>query len=116
MVRMPLDLGLLLTVLILCGALIAVQLVILTFEVVKARRDMLRAIAFFAAASGAGWRGRPIVDEVEWGEWGDEEPTEPQRPARVMQAVAAEGRLSSAWVRLCAFVRRCVAALRGRIH
>jgi hypothetical protein len=111
MLRMPLDL--VLTVLVLCGALIAVQLVILTFELVRMRRDMLRAIAFFAAAaSGNGWRGRPIEDE--WGEWGDEEPTAPtRRPARVMPAVAVEGRLSPFWVRLRAFWRRLLSTLLG---
>ena len=103
MVRLPLDL--VLTVLVLAGALVAVQLVILTFEIVRLRRDILRAIAFFAAAvSGGGWRGRPVVDE-----WGDDEPTEPGR--RFTRNAVDEGlQLPTPWyVKLGAFVRRLFA-------
>ena len=102
MVRLPLDL--VLTVLVLCGALVAVQLVILTFEIVRLRRDILRAIAFFAAAvSGGGWRGRPVVDE-----WGDDEPT---APGRFMRAEVDAGLQLPApwWAKLRAFVRRLFA-------
>lgn len=100
MVRLPLDL--VLTVLVLCGALVAVQLVILTFEIVRLRRDLLRAIAFFAAAvSGGGWRGHPVVDE-----WGDDEPTAPGR--RFTRSAADAGLELPApwWGKVRAFWRR----------
>ena len=106
MVRLPLDL--VLTVLVLCGALVAVQLVILTFEVVRLRRDILRAIAFFAAAvSGGGWRGRPVVDE--WGEWGDDEPTQPGRRFTRNEVDAGLELPLPWWAKLRAFLRRLFA-------
>ena len=100
MVRLPLDL--VLTVLVLAGALVAVQLVILTFEIVRLRRDILRAIAFFAAAvSGGGWRGRPVVDE-----WGDDETTAPGRRFIRDEVDAGLELPTPWWGKLRAFLRR----------
>lgn len=108
MLRLPLDV--VLTVLTLACSLMAVQLVILTFELVRLRRDMLRAIAFFAAAvSGGGWRGPPVdMSAIE------DEPTEPRgrRPARFMQAVTAWGPQASAWAKLRAWLRRLFESMR----
>lgn len=101
---LSLRLDTLLTVLMLATSLMAVQLVILTFELVRLRRDVLRSIAFLAAAqSGGGWRG----PRVDFGEIEDE-PTEPRMSRYFMPVSAAAGR----WQRFRAWLRRVRALLR----
>lgn len=93
-----------LSVLVICGALMAVQLLIVTLELLRLRRDVLRALA----ALSDEWRG-------VWRVWGqDDVPTIP-RASRLLPAVVGAGplaRLRAWWRRVRALLRRIGAAMR----